>query len=61
MTSSGMACEMMPMDPAMKSMFMACCDQMMSMMSMGMPMMMCCAGMPALCCMTMTGKAAKAA
>jgi hypothetical protein len=61
MTASGMTCEMMPMDPAMKSMFMACCDQMMATMNMGMPMMMSCAGMPALCCMPMMGKAAKAA
>jgi hypothetical protein len=42
-------------------MFMACCDQMMATMNMGMPMMMSCAGMPALCCMPMMGKAAKAA
>jgi hypothetical protein len=42
-------------------MFMACCDQMMCMMQMGMPMMMSCAGMPALCCVMTAGKAAKAA
>jgi hypothetical protein len=45
MTANGMTCEMMPMDPAMKDAFMACCQQMMNMCQMGMPMMMACGGM----------------
>lgn len=40
-----MSCEMAPMDPAMKDMFMQCCQNMMTMMTGGMPMMMSCGGM----------------
>ena len=40
-----MTCEMAPMDPAMKDMFMQCCQTMMTMMGNGMPMMMNCGGM----------------
>lgn len=49
MTSTGMTCEMMPMDPSMKDMFTKCCESMMNMMQMGMPMMMCCGGMMMMC------------
>ena len=49
MTPTGMTCEMMPMDPAMKDMFMKCCESMMNMMQMGMPMMMGCGGMMMMC------------
>jgi hypothetical protein len=49
MTANGITCEMMPMDPAMKDMFMKCCENMMSMMQMGMPMMMNCGGMMMMC------------
>lgn len=46
MTPGGaMSCEMSPMDPAMKDMFMQCCQNMMAMMGAGMPMMMSCGGM----------------
>jgi len=51
MTSSGMKCEMMPMDDASKDMFMECCQRMMAMMNMGMPMMMACGGMGMMCMM----------
>jgi hypothetical protein len=40
-----MTCEMAPMDPSMKDMFMQCCQNMMAMMGNGMPMMMNCGGM----------------
>jgi hypothetical protein len=40
-----MTCEMGPMDNSMKDMFMQCCQNMMSMMNAGMPMMMNCGGM----------------
>jgi len=36
MTSTGMKCEMMPMDDASKDMFIECCRRMMAMMNMGM-------------------------
>ncbi|MGQ4274527.1 hypothetical protein [Terrihabitans sp. B22-R8] len=49
MTANGMTCEMMPMDESMKDMFMACCQQMMNMGMMGMPMMMNCCGMTMMC------------
>ena len=46
MTPAGtMTCEMSPMDPAMKDMFMQCCQTMMTAMAGGMPMMMNCGGM----------------
>ena len=50
MTDTGMKCEIMPMDPAMKDMMMQCCKQMTMMMSAGMPMMMMC-GTMGMCCM----------
>lgn len=53
MTADGMTCEMKPMDPAMKDMFMQCCQHMMNMMTMGMPMMMNCGGMTMMCMMPM--------
>jgi len=52
MTSTGIKCEMIPMDDASKDMFMECCQRMMAMMNMGMPMMMACGGMGMMCLMT---------
>ena len=49
MTPTGMTCEMTPVDPSMKDMFMKCCESMTNMMQMGMPMMMCCGGMMMMC------------
>ncbi|WP_245431007.1 hypothetical protein [Rhodoplanes roseus] len=50
MTPTGMTCEMAPMDPSMKDMFMQCCQTMCTMTANGMPMMMGCGGMM-MCCM----------
>ena len=49
MTPTGMTCEMMPLDGAMKDIFMKCCEAMCSMMQMGMPMMINCGGMTIMC------------
>ena len=49
MTPNGMTCEMMPLNPSMKDMFMKCCEGMMNMMQMGMPMMVNCGGMMMMC------------
>lgn len=51
MTPNGMTCEMTPMDASMKDMFMQCCQNMMSMMNTGMPMMVNCGGMVMMCMM----------
>ena len=49
MTPTGMTCEMMPLDGAMKDMFMKGCEAMCSMMEMDMPMMINCGGMTMMC------------
>lgn len=51
MTPDGMTFDMTPMDSSMKDMFMQCCQNMMAMMSAGMPMMMNCGGMMMMCMM----------
>ncbi|HEY0328305.1 MAG TPA: hypothetical protein VGC77_04325 [Rhodopseudomonas sp.] len=58
MTPNGMmSCEMAPMDDSMKDMFAQCCQNMMSMMATGMPMMMSCGGMMMMGMMPMPAKA----
>lgn len=46
-----MTCEMAPMDDSMKEIFKQCCQNMMSMMGAGMPMMVNCGGMMMMCMM----------